>query len=320
MFLYLTEEDVTRFLDVRECIDALEASFRDWGEGRASNRPRSRASLPGGLLHVLPAASDRLGRMAVKAYATTRGGARFVVLLFDAATSDLLAMFEADRLGQIRTGAASGLATRLLSRPDSRVLGLIGSGWQARSQVQAIACVRSLEAVHVYGRDRERLDRFCREMTETCGLPVTPAGSAAEAVGAADIVVTATSSATPVLLGDWLAPGCHVNATGSNRPGRRELDRHAVQRADRIVIDSIEQARLEAGDLLPEADAASDAGDDPLERAVELAMVVAGRVPGRTDDRQITLFKSLGLGLEDLAAASLVYDRAVAAGAGRPFP
>ena len=317
MPLYLTEDDVARLLTMDDCLLAVETAFGDLAAGRAVNRPRSRAALPTAMLHALPAASSTLARMSAKVYATTRGGARFIVLLFDAATSGVLAIIEADRLGQMRTGAASGVATRHLSRPEAAVLGILGTGWQAQSQVAAIARVRRLRAARAFGRDRLRLAAFCSAASVETGLDVVPAADAESAVRGADIVVTATSAATPVLSGRWLEPGVHVNAVGSNRAERREIDAEAVARAGLIVCDSIEQARLEAGDLLL---AASPGSPAPLDRAVELAAVVAGRHPGRGAANDVTLFKSLGLGVEDLAAASIVYDRAVAAGAGRTVP
>jgi ornithine cyclodeaminase/alanine dehydrogenase len=315
--LYLTEDDVGRLLAMDDCLKAVGTAFGDLAAGRAVNRPRSRAALANAMLHALPAASSTLGRMSTKVYATSRGGARFVVLLFDAATSEVLAIIEADRLGQMRTGAASAVATRHLSRPEAAILGILGSGWQARSQVSAIARVRRLRAVRAFGRDTERLAAFCSAAAAEIGVEVLPSADAESAVRGADIVVTATSAAAPVLSGRWLEPGVHVNAVGSNRAERREIDADAVARASLIVCDSIEQARLEAGDLLLAATPGSPA---PIERAVELAAVVAGRHPGRSTPRDITLFKSIGLGIEDLAAASVVYDRALAAGAGRVVP
>lgn len=331
MAIYLTEDDVGRLLTMEACIDAVEEAFRQWAEGRADNRPRARATTRGGMLQSLSAASEALGRMAAKVYATTRQGSRFVVLLFDGRTSDLLAIIEADRLGQIRTGAASGVATRRLARSDARTLAILGTGWQARGQARAIAAVRRLEAIRAYGRDRERLSRFCREVEEACGVPTGAAPSAEAAARGADIIVTATASDRPVLEGSWLAPGVHVNAIGSNHLRRRELDAETVRRADLIVVDSIEQARLEAGDLTTPApgEAApkphplpgdSAARRPPLDRAVELSAIVANRHPGRRNSDEITLFKSLGIGLEDLAASSLLYDRAISAGAGHPVP
>jgi ornithine cyclodeaminase/alanine dehydrogenase-like protein (mu-crystallin family) len=314
--LYLTEDDVTRLLTMEACIEAVEEAFRQLDAGQASNRPRSRAHVRGGTLHVLPAASEVWSRMAVKTYASTRGGTRFVILLFDLRSSDLLAVIEADRLGQIRTGAASAVATRHLARADAARLAVIGTGWQARGQVGALAAVRQLLEIRAYGRDRKRLVAFCTEIESGCGVRTVPATSAEEAVRGADIVTTATSSATPVMHGAWLARGMHINAVGSNRTDRRELDEDAVRRADRIIVDSLEQAALEAGDLM----VAAEERDTPMARAIELGALVSGRQAGRMSEKEITLFESLGVGLEDLAAATTLYDLARARGAGRPLP
>ena len=311
--IYLTEEDVERLLPMDACIDAVEDAFLQWARGEADNRPRARATVSGAMLHTLSAGSNVWGRLAAKIYATSRGGARFVVLLFDARTSDLLAVIEGDRLGQTRTGAASGVATKFMARRDARVLAVLGTGWQARGQARAIAAVRRLESIRVFGRNAERLRAFARDVEAACRVAVTPCDSAADAARQADIVVTATSSPTPVLEGAWLRPGTHVNAVGNNRPGRSEIDGAVVERAGLLVVDSIDQARLEAGDLL-----AVDGGA-PLDGAIELKEIVAGRHPGRRNDSEITLFKSIGIGLEDLAAASVVYDRARVDGIGRPL-
>ena len=313
MAIYLKEDDVARLLTMSDCIEAVEELFRQHGSRVADFRPRARARIDGGLLHVLPAASDPWGRMAAKVYATTRKGARFVVLLFDGRSSELLAVIEADRLGQTRTGAATGVATRHLAVPGAAVLAVLGTGWQARGQVAAIASVRPLTAVRAWGRDAARLRAFCDDVGRDCGVAVLAASSPEAALDSASIVVTATSAEQPVLKGAWLRPGMHVNAVGSNRRDRRELDADAVRRCGLVVIDSVEQGRQEAGDLLL-------ASPDTLDRAVELSAIVCGRESGRASSDQITLFKSLGVGLEDLAAASIVYDRALAAGAGRPLP
>jgi ornithine cyclodeaminase/alanine dehydrogenase-like protein (mu-crystallin family) len=315
MALYLTEEDVGRHLTMEGCIEAVEQAFRQWALGQADCRPRARAAIPGAMLHSLSAGSATWERLAAKVYATSREGARFVVLLFDGRSSELLAVIEADRLGQTRTGAATGVATRRLARADARSLAIVGTGWQARGQAQAVATVRRLQAIRAFGRDPDRLAEFRRATEAACGVAVTPCSSIEEALEGADVVVTATSSGTPVVRGAWLRPGMHLNAVGSNRAERRELDDESVRRCDLIVVDSIEQARLEAGDL--QAPGTGPDGTAGLARAVELKDVLGGAHPGRRDDREVTLFKSLGVGLEDLAAASLVYDRAVEAGAGR---
>src|SRR3989441_1273944 len=228
MALYLTEADVGRLLPMQACIEAVESAFRQWADGRADNRPRARASVRGAVLHALAAGSEVWGRLAAKVYATSREGARFMVLLFDARSAVLLAVIEADRLGQTRTGAASGVASRWLARKDARSLAIIGTGWQARSQAKAIATVRRLESIRVFGRDRERLREFCRDAEAACGVKATPSASAEEAVRGADIIVTATSSAQPVLEARAAASLVYDGAieTGAGTPlpseGRRD--------------------------------------------------------------------------------------------------
>src|SRR3989442_3000077 len=180
MALYLTEEDVGRLLTMEACVEAVEQAFRQWAEGRADNRPRARAIVRGAVLHALAAGSDVSGRLAAKVYATTRQGARFVVLLFDGRSSDLLAVIEADRLGQTRTGAASGVATRRLARRDARSLAIIGTGWQARSQAKAISTVRRLGRVHAFGGGRDPLPPFCPGTGAACGGRAGGRGSAGE--------------------------------------------------------------------------------------------------------------------------------------------
>jgi len=228
-----------------------------------------------------------------------------------------VALLEADYLGQMRTGAASGIATKYMARADATTAGIIGTGLQARTQLEAIAAVRQLSSVRAYSRNPERRAQFAREMTERLQLPVYPAGSAEEAVREAEIVVTATNSSTPVLLGRWLAPGTHVNAIGANFPQKRELDEEAVRRAGIIAVDSREQAMLESGDLLA-AFGGLEASAWMVVR--ELADIVAGRVPGRTDARQVTLFKSNGVAVEDVAVAARVVELAQERGLGTRLP
>jgi alanine dehydrogenase len=314
MTLLLREDDVRRVLTMPEAIDALEIAFRDWGQGAAQNVPRQRIVLraQGGVLHVLPAAVPALDALGFKAYTTYAGGVRFAVNLYRASTGELLAIIEADWLGRMRTGAASGLATKLLANPDARVLGMIGAGGQAETQLLAIAAVRPLEHAHIWGRDRDRLEAFCARMQQQLGLPVLPAFSAEDAIRPAQIIVTATTARDPVLSGAWIAPGAHINAMGSNWANRRELDTAAVQRADLIVADSVDQAKIEAGDLIiPAQEGALD-----WARVSEMRDLVAGKAPGRQDDRQITLFVSQGIGLEDVAVAAKMYARARAQGLG----
>jgi ornithine cyclodeaminase/alanine dehydrogenase-like protein (mu-crystallin family) len=313
--LYLTEGDVVATMTVGDALTLVEEAARALATGGAQNRPRQRAYSGSSVIQVLAAAYG--GRLGHKTYtvAPKPRGARFLVLLF-ADDGEMLAMLEADALGQMRTGAASGVATRFLAREDARTLGVIGSGWQARSQLEAVVHVRHIERVRAYGRNRERLLNFCEEMTEKVGIAVEPAGSARSAVEDADVVCTMTSAMTPVFEGAWLKPGCHVNAAGSNRANAQEIDAETVRRAQIVAVEDLAQAKVESGDLI----AAAEAGAYDWNRTVLLSDIVAGVTPGRTAADQVTLFDSLGIGLWDVAAASFVFDACVAEGRGTRLP
>lgn len=317
--LYLTEDDVAALLPMATALEAVEDAFRalaEPGPQHAENRPRQRVFVPGGLLHTMNASLPPAGVLGLKAYTTFREGNRFLVLLYSAEDGRLLAIFEADRLGQIRTGAATGVATKYMARQDATTCGIIGTGWQARAQLAAVCAMRPVQHVLAYSRDPEHRRAFATEMSQALGIAVEPADSAEAAVRGRDIVVTITGSREPVLRGAWLAPGTHVNAAGSNRADRREVDVAAVERSRRVAIDSVEQGRMEAGDLL----AAVEAGALRWEEVTELSLIVAGRAPGREAPDEITLFKSLGLAVEDIAVAARVYRRALAEGRGRAIP
>jgi alanine dehydrogenase len=304
--LYLREADVEALLSPADAVEAVEGCFARLARGAAHNRPRSRLRLDDGLMHVMPAADLELGVAGLKTYVGFRDGARYVVALFAADRPELLALIEADRLGQLRTGAASAVAARHLARPGSRTLGIIGTGWQAESQV---ACIRvalpAIERVVAYSRTEERLRDFCRRFDAEAAEYNRDAAEA-------DVVVTMTTSRDPVLRGEWLRPGALVCAAGANRIRARELDNAVLERASFVCCDSKEQARIEAGDLV-----------EPVERGVldwlevhELAEVVGGETVGRQRDDDIVLFKSLGIAAEDLAVGALVVERARERGLG----
>ena len=312
MTLILTEREVEELLDMPSTLDAVEAVLRDQAEGKATNRARRRIALPKGSLNYMAAGAPGIGALGLKAYSVARTGARFYTMLFDPESGELLSILQSDRLGQMRTGAASGVATKHLAREDATTLGLYGAGWQAESQLEAIAAVRELTRVIVHSRSEESRKQFAEKMSERLGMEVETTHSADEPA-AQDIVVTATSAKEPVLLGEWLRPGAHVNAAGSNFLFKSEIDREVVRRASFICVDSREELGLEAGDLL-----------NPLETGLilpeaiyELGQVIAGQVEGRRGPEDITLFASQGLALEDMAAARLVYDRAREQGVGR---
>jgi ornithine cyclodeaminase/alanine dehydrogenase-like protein (mu-crystallin family) len=313
----LSEADVKSLLTMPIAIDAVENSFRRLGDGSALVHSRQRLHLPSkSYLHYMAAADGVSGYMGLKIYTSSSKGLRFLVTLFSVESGDLVALIEADFLGQMRTGAASGVATRYLARENARTLGLIGTGLQARTQLQAIAQVRKLDGIRVFGRDAERRERFAEEMSDALKIPVTAAASAEDAVRDADIVVTSTTSTAPVLEGRWLKPGVHINAIGANFPQKRELDARAIERCDVIAVDSRTQSKLESGDLIQVfgEDAARWAG------VKELAEIAAGKATGRTSPNQITLFKSNGIATEDIVAAGKIFEIARERGMGRDVP
>ncbi len=317
MTLLLREADVQSLLTMPMALEAVEEVMRRLFAGQAILHSRRRLELPGkAFLHYMAAADTVSGYMGMKLYTSVRGALRFLVPLYSGETGALLALLEADYLGQMRTGAASGVATRSMARADARTVGIVGTGLQARTQLEAIAAVRRIEQVRAFGRNPERRAQFSAELSARLGLPVVPVDSAEAAVRDADIVVAATTASQPVVLGSWLAPGAHVNAIGANFPQKRELDDEAIGRAGLIVVDSLEQSRLEAGDLIQ----AFAAEPGRWVGVRELAEIVTGKTPGRTHARQITLFKSNGIAVWDVAVASRVYELAKQRQVGQPVP
>jgi ornithine cyclodeaminase/alanine dehydrogenase-like protein (mu-crystallin family) len=305
--LYLTEQDVAELLSPADAVEAIEACFCRMAAGSVENRPRYRLGLEDGALAVMAAADLELGYAGAKVYAGFREGARFAVLLFRADSPELVAVLEADKLGQLRTGAASGVAAKYLAKDGARSLGVIGCGWQAESQLAAIrAALPDLEQAVAYCRNEESLRAFCEQHDAEPGEShQDPAGC--------DVVVTVTGSPDPVLRGEWLQPGSLVCAVGANDGRRRELDNVVLERAAFVCCDSRENARLESADLI-----------EPVESGVldwlevhELQEVVGGEIAGRQSDDDIVVFKSNGLAAWDVAVAAAVVERARAAGAGR---
>lgn len=317
MPLLLTEADVRSLLTMELAIEAVEESFRRLADGTVLLQPRHRLNVPGkSYLHYMAAADSAAGYMGMKIYTTSRQGLRFLVPLFDAQSGDSLALIEADYLGQIRTGAASGVATKFLARRDASTIGIIGTGSQAQTQLEAIAAVRKIKEIRAYGRDLARRENFAAEMSSRLKTRVIAADSTERAVRDAEIIVTATTSTQPVLQGKWLAPGTHINAIGANFPQKRELDDEAVRRCDLIAVDSREQSKMEAGDLI---DTLHD-DDSGWGRVLELSGIVARKVKGRTGADDITLFKSSGIASEDIAVAGRIYEMALNSRVGRQVP
>jgi alanine dehydrogenase len=311
--LLLTEEEVRRILTMELALAAVEDGLRQLALEEAQNVPRARCQTDQTMLHLMAASAKGLGYLGYKAYATTRRGAHFHVALFDGKSGALLALMEADYLGQVRTGAASGVATQYMARPDATEVGLFGSGKQARTQLQAICKVRKIRRVQVYSPNAERRSLFCEEMSRLCQTDVMPVPRPEMAAEDKDIVITATVSREPVLSGHWLAEGTHINAIGSNFLSKAELDAVAVRRCDSIVVDSKDQARLEAGDFVQ----ALEEGSIHWSDIHELGQVIVGRFTGRAHPESVTLFKSLGVAIEDVAVAAKVYAAAQAQGLGK---
>jgi ornithine cyclodeaminase/alanine dehydrogenase-like protein (mu-crystallin family) len=322
--LILREADVAAVLTMADTMRVLDAAFRRHAADEARNQPRRRVALPGGrgVLHVLPAyvpgtpghpEAEGTGLVGLKSYAAVAGKVRFIVQLFSAEDGQLLALIEADLLGQMRTGGASGVATRYMARPDASIVGMFGAGGQARTQALAMCEARPIEKFNVYARNYERTQAFCQSLAAETGVACVPVEQPEQAAGGADILVTATTSRDPVLLGAWLQPGQHINVMGSNWANRREVDGETVRRSSVVVVDARDQAEIEAGDLLQ----AAASGDFTMERVVELGEIVAGKAAGRPEATAITLFKSLGIGLEDVAVAGWVYARARERGLGQ---
>lgn len=306
--LVLTEADVAGLLDVPAAIEAVDAAFRDLATPGSVNQPRTRLFLGSARLNLMSGALATVGRMAVKAY--TRGPSN-TVLLF-AADGELLAVVSSRHLSLCRTGAATGVATRWLARDDAREVALVGSGHQAVAQLQAVVAVRPVERVRVWSPTAANARQFADRMRRELDVDVVVTDTAPAAVEGADVVVTATSATDPVVRGDWIGGGVHVNAIGANQAHRRELDVAVLGRADLVVVDDLVQARSEAGSL----HAAVDAGVLRWEEVSALADVVPGSGRGRRTAGDVTVFTSLGVAIEDVAVASLVHERAVAAGVG----
>jgi ornithine cyclodeaminase/alanine dehydrogenase-like protein (mu-crystallin family) len=315
MAIFLQESDINKLASMEMALEAVEQAFRLQGEGKADLAPRRRSRLENGCLHVMSASLPSLGWGGLKAYTTVSGQARFLIHLYDAAEGQLKAVMESDNLGRLRTGAASGVATKYMARPDASRVGLFGSGKQARTQLEAVCAVRPVKTALVYSRTPENREQFCKEMTEKLHVGVYPVGAPQEALNDVDIVITATTSKEPVFKGEWLPKGTHINAIGANYISKQELDVETVRRSACVVVDSAEQCRLESGDL----ERAAQDGAFFWEDAQELGLVVIGEFPGREDDSEITLFKSTGIALEDIALAGRIYDAAVKAGIGQPL-
>jgi ornithine cyclodeaminase/alanine dehydrogenase-like protein (mu-crystallin family) len=316
MTLFLDEKCVKSLVTMDDALAAVEDAFAEVGRGTVVNVPRVRAPLKDGTLRITAAVLNTRGYYGIKVSSTTifESSAGRVFSLYKA-NGELAAIVQVFAMGALRTGAASGIATKYMARPNARILAVIGTGRQARTQAEAICKVRPITEIRSFSRSPDNRDAFRRALAHL-DIPIVGAASAEAAVHDADIVVTATTSEKPVVLGEWLAPGTHLNAIGANFEHRRELDSAAVGRAAVIATDDLDQVRYEATDLV----APVGEGIIGWDRVQSLGEIVAGKRPGRTGDADITLFKSLGVALEDVALAAVAYEKALERGVGQKLP
>lgn len=314
MPLFLNEADVAALLTMPEAIVALEEAFLAQARGEALHHPRQRFFLPQGTFHQMTAVFSQKGVMGTAAHTSFRTGNRSFIQLFSPETGELLAYLEADRLGQVRTGAATGVATKHMALPGTTTAALFGTGFQAETQAEAlVATLPSLREVQVYGRDFVRCRAFCQSRTAALGIHFSPRENPEAAVRGAKVIVTATTAREPIIRGEWLTPGGFIAGVGATRLTARELDEEVIGRAQVVAVDDLAQAEMEAAELL----VAYEYRKFDWRRAVPLAAIVAGHTQGRPDAEAITLFKSLGVALEDIALAALVYEKAQEQGLGR---
>ncbi len=314
MTIHVTEQEVERLAGIEDAIAAVESVGRSMASGESIFLPRTRLRMKHGFLHLMPAAIEDDGVFGYKAYTSFKGNIRFFVHLFDSKTGDLLAIIDADKLGQLRTGAASGAATRLLARKNASTFGLIGSGYQAESQLAAVLSVREFKSIKVFSRNFDHAKAFCEKMQKVCKSQLEAVKDVSDAA-ACDVVSTATSAMAPVLFGEMLKEGCHVNAVGGNMLVKREIDEKVVERANLVVIDSREQGEKECGDFLPLLEKGKLHWSDVL----EFRDLFNGTASRKTD-KDITLFKSQGIGPWDVALAKTIYTKALEQKAGTQLP
>ncbi len=316
MTLFLRDEEVNQCVDMASMLTAIESMQSHFGQGEVYNLPRRKIIAEGGQLAVMGGGLFHDGVLGVKTYTVVRGQYSFQVSLYDADSGELLCYTQANRLGQLRTGATTGVAAKYLSNQDAATVGIIGTGYQAPTQLEAVCQVRGIKSVKAFSRDQERRKEFADKMSGALETEVSASNSGEEAVRGSDIVICIAATMEPVVSGEWLAEGALVVGAGPTTWRAREVDDAVMTRADRIVVDSLEQAPVEAGDMA----SAVDRGIIQWSRLQELRQVVSGNAPGRSGPNEIVYAKLMGTGVADVAAAKLAYDKATAAGVGYVTP
>ena len=317
MVLFLNEDNVKELITMPLALEQVERALKDRALGKATDLPRARIQTPFGIQHVLQASAPELNTIGFKYYYTAGSGRKsFYIHLLNMKTGLLEAIVEAVWLGMVRTGAASGVASRALANPGASVLAQIGAGFQGMGQLEAVVTALNIREARVYARTRDKLEAWCKKMSDKLGIPVIPAASGPEAINGAHIVNVMTKSSTPVIDGDWLQPGQHVNAAGSNALSRREIDSKTVARSKLITVDSRGTARNECGDLLP----AVENGLLSWDVLTEIGDVLTGKAAGRAAKDDITLYESHGMGIQDIYTAVKLVELARARKVGVELP
>ena len=306
--LYITEAEVNEMLDMNLALEALDEVFKARSAGEVRNEPRHRLPAGNGSMNFMAATWPEKGWAGHKSYVS----GDFRVTLYGTKGEGLLALIGAGRMGQVRTGAASGIATKYMAREDASSVGIIGSGYQAQTQLEAVCAVRDIKDVKVFSRSAEKRDRFAGTMSERLNVNVIAVDSKEAAAEGMDVLVAVTSSIEPVITGDMVEPGMHINAAGNNSWMKRELDTASIVKADLVACDDIDQTKIECGELMR----AVEVGRFAWESMVRLDRIVAGLRIGRYSDDDITLFESQGVAFEDLAVCGRLYEMALERGIG----
>ena len=312
MTLFLKDEDVAQCVTMDAMLEAIETMQHQYGDGQAHNMTRRKIIAESGMLSVMGGGLFHQGLMGVKTYTVVNGQYSFQVTLYDANTGELLPYTQANRLGQLRTGATTGVAVKHLANNEDATVGIIGTGGQAATQLEAVSKVRGIKKIKAFSRTQDRREEFARRMADTMGVEVSAAASNEDAVRDCDIVLCIAANMEPVVEGAWLKDGSTVIGAGPTTWRAREVDEETLKRAGKLIVDSTEQAAIEAGDLC----SAVDKGIIQWSKVHELRHVVSGAVTGRDDQDQIVYAKIMGTGVADVAAAKLAYDSAKAQGLG----
>ena len=312
MALFLKDEDVAQCVTMDAMLEAIESMQRQYGDGQAHNMTRRKIIADSGMLSVMGGGLFHQGLLGVKTYTVVKGAYSFQVSLYDANTGELLLYTQANRLGQLRTGATTGVAVKHLANPGDATVGIIGTGGQAPTQLEALSKVRGIKKIKAYSRTQERREEFACRMTDTMGVEVSAVASNEDAVRDCDIVLCIAATMDPVVEGAWLKDGSTLIGAGPTTWRAREVDEAVITRAGKLIVDSTEQAAIEAGDLC----SAVDKGIIQWSKVHELRHVVSGAVTGRDSKDQLVYAKIMGTGVADVAAAKLAYDSAKAAGLG----